>query len=439
MFNNKELKANLNKANATIAEQDQVIAAMNLSMALIQFTPEGEILQANENFLKLMKYNSAELLGKHHSIFCERPYVASHEYRKFWSRLASGEIIKDRFPRFDKQGHEVWLEASYNPVKDTSGQVMKVIKFATDITEKIAHEQNQMSLIHAIDRSMATIEFNLKGEVLNANQNFLKVMGYSLTEIIGKHHRLFCERSESDSETYAGFWNRLNSGEFFSGRFNRLNKHGQTVWLSATYNPVYDHHGKLYKVVKFASDITTEVTKQHAESAAARLAYDISIETDKVADQGAAVVNSTISIMSEISKELDSASEGIQAVSQQSEIISGIVKSINGIAEQTNLLALNAAIEAARAGDQGRGFAVVADEVRKLAARTSQATEEIINVVQCNYTMAQTAVRGMNASQLKADRGVAMANESGEVILEIKMGAKRVVDAIAEFANSIDS
>ncbi|MBT9530752.1 MAG: PAS domain-containing protein, partial [Pseudomonas sp.] len=311
-------------------------------------------------------------------------------------------------------------------------------KIAADISAQVRMEQEQNSLINAINRSMAMIEFNLQGEVLTANDNFLNTMGYRLEDIRGKHHRLFCNREEADSAGYKSFWAQLNRGEYVSGRFQRVGRNGQPIWLRATYNPVFDSNGKLYKVVKFASDVTEQVQHQEAESRAARIAYDTALQTDATAQQGAQVVQHTVEVMQGIAGELNRAAEGISAVSEQSEMISSIVQTIRGIAEQTNLLALNAAIEAARAGEQGRGFAVVADEVRSLAGRTSQATVEIVEVVRRNHELAQGAVNSMDASKDKAEQGVRLANEAGAVILEIQEGARRVVDAISQFTATLE-
>tara|TARA_R110000751_G_scaffold74032_2_gene149819 strand:- start:65 stop:1093 length:1029 start_codon:yes stop_codon:yes gene_type:complete len=339
--------------------------------------------------------------------------------------------------RLAKGEREVWLEASYLPVKDIDGRVVRVIKLATDITKQIHTEQEHQSLLNAIDRSMAVIEFNASGEIVNANENFLQTMGYRLEEIRGKHHRLFCDPHEAGSEAYRRFWQRLNSGEFISDRFKRISKDGQEVWLRATYNPLYDATGRLYGVVKFASDITSQVERRHAESAAAKLAFEIAAETDESAHKGASAVAETVDVVRGIAGDLESVAGHIGALSTQSERINSIVQVIRGIAEQTNLLALNAAIEAARAGEQGRGFAVVADEVRNLAARTSQATVEINDVVQQNMELAQQAVNGMTGSQEKAEQGVASANKAGEVMLDIRDEAQRVVDAIGQFADAI--
>ena len=437
MFNS-HLKQTLAHCQLQLADASATLAALDRSMALIEFQPDGTILNANSNFLSLMGYTLAEVRGQHHRLFCEPGQSSSREYSEFWRRLASGEFVSERFLRRDKQGREIWLEGSYNPVLSASGRVEKVVKIAADISVQVRMEQEQNSLINAINRSMAMIEFNLQGEVLTANDNFLNTMGYRLEDIRGKHHRLFCNREEADSAGYKSFWAQLNRGEYVSGRFQRVGRNGQPIWLRATYNPVFDSNGKLYKVVKFATDVTEQVQHQEAESRAARIAYDTALQTDATAQQGAQVVQHTVEVMQGIAGELNRAAEGISAVSEQSEMISSIVQTIRGIAEQTNLLALNAAIEAARAGEQGRGFAVVADEVRSLAGRTSQATVEIVEVVRRNHELAQGAVNSMDASKDKAEQGVRLANEAGAVILEIQEGARRVVDAISQFTATLE-
>ncbi|WP_315290589.1 methyl-accepting chemotaxis protein [Ectopseudomonas oleovorans] len=437
MFN-KALKQALEAARQQLQAALARKAAVDRSTAMIEFKPDGTIIGANDNFLTTVGYRLEEIQGQHHRLFCFPDYQASAEYRRFWQRLAAGEYIRDRFLRRNKQGQEVWLEASYNPILGADGRVESVLKLATDITALVAREQEKESMIDAIGRSMAVIAFNLKGEVLEANANFLQTMGYRLEDIRGKHHRQFCTREEADSPAYRDFWERLNRGEFFSGRFQRVNRNGDIVWLSATYNPVFDASGRLYKVVKFARDITPQVQQQQAESDAAKLAYEISQRTDDSARHGAEVISETVTMVRGIADELSRAAEGISAVSQQSEMISSIVQTIRGIAEQTNLLALNAAIEAARAGEQGRGFAVVADEVRSLAARTAQATVEIVEVVKRNHELAQDAVDNMQSSQHKVEQGVALVNQAGQVIEEIQSGARQVVDAVRQFAEALE-
>ena len=288
-------------------------------------------------------------------------------------------------------------------------------------------------------RSTAVIEFDLDGHVLTANDRFLGGMGYSLAQIQGKHHRMFCEPQEYNSAQYQQFWKRLNAGEFVAARFKRVDSHGHTVWLEATYNPVLDANDRLYKVVKFATVITDQVNQEQAVAEAANIAYSTSLQTDNSAQRGTTVVTQAVDVMRDLAKHMQQAGDGIEALNAQSQVIGTIVKTISGIAEQTNLLALNAAIEAARAGEQGRGFAVVADEVRQLASRTSKATEEIVGVVRQNQDMARDAVTLMNDGRLQAEQGLALAAEAGTVIVEIQDGAQKVVSAVGQFANQLSS
>ncbi len=431
------LKAELQRSQQLLATQSHILNAIRKNIAWIEFTPEGEILDANTAFLNVVGYQLEEVRGRRHSLFCAPELVNSNEYRRFWQRLASGESFSDRFDRIAKDGKQVWLEASYIPVIGANGRVSKVVKLAFDITREVQAEQQHQSLLNAINRSMAVIEFTRDGEIVTANDNFLRTMGYRLDEIKGKHHRMFCSPEVAGSRQYEQAWQRLNRGEFLSDIFQRITRSGQIIWLRATYNPLYDASGRLYGFVKFASDITAQIERRDAESAAAKLAFEIAAETDGSARDGAATVQEAIDVVRSIAGDLDNVSEQINALNSQSERINSIVQVIRGIADQTNLLALNAAIEAARAGEQGRGFAVVADEVRNLAARTAQATLEINEVVQQNMELAHRAVDGMAGSRSKSEQGVVLANRAGEVMLEIRDEAQRVVDAIGQFAEAI--
>lgn len=269
------LRTELQQSQLQLASYQQLLAAIRQAFAVIEFTAEGEILDASQPFLSVMGYSLDELRGQHHRIFCNHEQTSSSAYAQFWRRLGSGETFCDRYKRVAKGGREVWLEACYMPVRNADGKVVRVVKIATDITARMHAELQHESYLNAINRSMAMIEFNLAGEVLTANENFLSTTGYRLEEIRGKHHRMFCTHEEAGSEAYRNLWQRLARGEVFAGRYKRVSKSGKTIWLRSTYNPLFDASGRQYGVVKFASDITEQVEQREAESAAAQLAYDI--------------------------------------------------------------------------------------------------------------------------------------------------------------------
>ncbi|MGR3890591.1 PAS domain S-box protein [Pseudomonas sp. 1152_12] len=428
-------KKTINTLQHTNAQQASLLDAIERSMAVIEFDLQGTVLRANDNFLKTMSYRAEQIAGQPHRMFCTPTFARSAEYNQLWTQLRSGQFQSGTFERVAGDGQSVWLEASYNPVRDEAGQVIKVVKYAMDVTPRLQAESEANAKLGAIDRAMAVIEFNLDGTILTANPNFLQRMGYSLAQIQGKHHRLFCKPELANSATYAEFWKRLNQGELFSGQFERIDKNGQTVWLEANYNPVYDASGRLCKVVKFASDITARVQQHAADAASAAQAYHISLSTRDIAEKGADVIQQTATGMREIAADIDGSSQLIAKLGERSQQITAIVNTIRGIADQTNLLALNAAIEAARAGEQGRGFAVVADEVRQLAARTSGSTAEISSMIALIQEETREAIDSMEGTRDRAAQGVELANQAGTVILQIREGTGEAVQAVSVFAN----
>nr|WP_311882630.1 MULTISPECIES: PAS domain-containing methyl-accepting chemotaxis protein [unclassified Pseudomonas] len=434
MFFNRH-KAVVDDLQRTLTEQAGLLDAINRSMAVIEFDLDGVVLRANDNFLKTMGYTAEQAIGQPHRRFCTPEFGRSAQYTDLWSRLKNGQFQSGTFERVDGKGQPIWLEASYNPIKDASGRVVKVVKYAMDVTAKVQQESEANAKLQAIDRAMAVIEFNLDGSILTANQNFLTRMGYTLAELKGKHHRLFCTSALVNSSAYEDFWRRLNQGELFQGQFERVDKRGQTVWLEANYNPVYDAAGRLCKVVKFASDVTNRVEQHEQDARSASAAYHISVATRKVAEQGTQVIQQAASEMREIAEDIAESSTLIAQLGERSEQITAIVNTIRAIADQTNLLALNAAIEAARAGEQGRGFAVVADEVRQLAARTSGSTAEISSMIGLIQNETRQAIKSMEGTRGRAAEGVELANQAGTVILQIRDGASEAVDAVSMFAN----
>ena len=436
MFN-KRLKQELAALREELSSLVQVKESLESEMLVLNLEPDGRIQSVNQNFLTEMLYKSQDLIGRAIEDIVPAHVKTDEFHQRFKNAMTRGEHFAGAVRLLRGNGEEAWLRSIVQPVRSSDGRIKHISLFASDLTRTIEASREHENLIGALVRSTAVIEFDLNGNVLNANDRFLSGMGYSLAQIKGKHHRLFCTPEEYNSAEYQNFWRRLNNGEFVADRFKRVDSHGRTVWLEASYNPVVDANDKLYKVVKFATVITDQVNREQAVADAASIAYSTSQQTDSTAQRGTTVVTEAVNVMRDLSRHMQAAGEGIEALNEQSQVIGTIVKTISGIAEQTNLLALNAAIEAARAGEQGRGFAVVADEVRQLASRTSQATEEIVTVVRQNQEMARNAVALMTDGKLQAEQGLALAAEAGTVIVEIQDGAQKVVNAVGQFANQL--
>ena len=436
MFNTR-LKKELQAQQAELSVYKQMEKGMDAQMLSVILDASFRITYANANFLRTLGYTSERLVGRALDEIVPAYVKQLDCYRNLRAAVDSGESIVDNYRFLRLDGSLAWVRAIWYPIMGDDGELSLIRFFGTDITPAIELATENAGFIQALLRSTAVIEFDLGGHVLTANDQFLRGMGYNLAQIKGKHHSLFCDPQETSSSQYKEFWATLNRGEFVASRFKRVDSSGRVVWLEATYNPVHDTQGKLYKVVKFATVVTDQVDREAEVADAAGIAFEISQQTDLSAQRGATVVQETVQTMRQISQEMQSASEGIEALGKQSLLISSIVQTIGGIAQQTNLLALNAAIEAARAGEQGRGFAVVADEVRQLAGRTSAATEEIVNVVQQNQALVDEAVRGMANSRGQAEQGLGLANDAGAVIVEIQEGAKQVVNAVGRFANQL--
>ncbi|HEV7434648.1 MAG TPA: PAS domain-containing methyl-accepting chemotaxis protein [Pseudorhizobium sp.] len=481
-----------------------MMQALSTSQALIEFDPRGMILTANENFCKALGYSLAEIIGRHHRIFCEPDLVASPEYTAFWARLAAGTFDAGSYKRIAKGGREVWIQASYNPVF-SSGKPYKILKIAADISDAKKQAMEDAGKLEAISRSQAVIEFTPSGEILDANENFCRAMGYSHHEILGKHHRIFCRREYVSTPEYSAFWERLGKGEYISNEFVRIAKSGQEVWIQAAYNPIIDASGGVTKVVKFATDVTERMsaikqvniglsalsdgdltveldqpfvpsmeelrlnfnrsmgrlnTTMATISESANVIADASTETSgasasfsKRTEQQAASLEETAAALEQITTTISSTRDSAQeagkltastkanaeasgavvakAVAAMDEIdrssreIGSILGIIDTIAFQTNLLALNAGIEAARAGEAGKGFAVVAQEVRELAQRSAAAAKDINSLISKSN---QSVSDGVN---LVGQAGTALTNMLSQ-IAHVDANITAIADAARE-------
>jgi methyl-accepting chemotaxis protein len=245
--------------NLFASNSNQILGALDLSMAIIEFKLDGTIVKANKNFCDLMGYSEAEIIGKKHRMFLDRDYADSAEYAAFWNKLRNGEFICSEFTRVAKNGTEIFIGGNYNPIRNAAGKVVKIVKFANDISKTKAYAIDTGAKIDAINRAQASIEFKPDGTIISANENFLSALGYSLQEIAGRHHSMFIEPAQVNSADYREFWQKLNAGEFVAGEFKRIGKGGRSVFIQASYNPVFDLKGKVIKVVKFATDVTCRV------------------------------------------------------------------------------------------------------------------------------------------------------------------------------------
>ncbi|EPP5593447.1 methyl-accepting chemotaxis protein [Vibrio cholerae] len=409
--------------------EQNTLRAIADSMATIEFEPTGTIINANPLFLSATGYQLDEIQGKHHRIFCSREEIDSPQYSKFWQSLAQGHHQSGTFKRYKKDGELLVIEATYFPVKE-EGKVTRVMKIASDITAQYLAAQAENDVLRAVNDNFAVIEFQPDGTILRANKNFLNTVGYSLEEIKGKHHRIFCY--DDFYRENPNFWKELATDHAFTGRFLRKNKHGEQIWIQAIYSPIKDNKGNVYKVVKFASDITQDVLREQEVKDVANVAYSTSVETSQVAMQGNKVLHESVSLADVMVGNISQSLAQIEQLVTLSKDVSEIVKTISGIADQTNLLALNAAIEAARAGEQGRGFAVVADEVRQLASRTSKATEEINQVVNKNLALTETVTSSISQVSKIANETNGRIVEVSTIMEQIYQGAENVSSAVSQ-------
>ncbi|HRC27136.1 MAG TPA: PAS domain-containing protein, partial [Alphaproteobacteria bacterium] len=276
------------------------LAALDKSQAIIEFQLDGTIVTANANFLNAMGYTLAEIQGRHHSMFVEPAYANSSDYREFWARLNRGEFQVAQFKRIGKGGKEIWIEASYNPLVGKNGRPFKVVKYATDVTKQKMEYADLLGQVSAINKSQAVIHFRMDGTILDANENFLSVIGYTIREVQGQHHGMFVDSKYRASSEYKEFWAALNRGEFKAGQYKRIGKGGKEVWIEASYNPILDLNGKPFKVTKFATDLTPR-----------------KYESRKLADDFERNVQSLVQIVASSSTEMQATAQNLAAAAEE--------------------------------------------------------------------------------------------------------------------------
>lgn len=495
-----------------------ILSAISKSQAIIEFDLKGNVLTANENFCRTLGYDLNEIAGKHHSLFCGPVQAATTEYREFWARLGRGEYDAGVYRRLAKGNREIWIQASYNPVF-RNGKPFKVIKFAADITDAKRKAIDDAGKLEAISRSQAVIEFTPNGDVLTANENFCNVMGYPLAEIVGKHHSLFCDPAYVRSDEYRNFWRRLEAGEFIANEFVRFGKGGKEIWIQAAYNPISDADGKIYKVVKFATDVTQRMSaitslggsmkalaqgdltasidrqfvpsmeqlrqdfnetverlstamrmiagNSSAIAAGSREIGSAADDFSKRTEQQAASIEETAAALEEITTTVNDSSHradeagrlvaktksgaeesgivvrnavaAMDQIEQSSREISNIIGVIDDIAFQTNLLALNAGVEAARAGEAGKGFAVVAQEVRELAQRSASAAKEIKALINTSSQLVKNGVDLVGQTGRALEEIVVQVSDINSNVAAIVEATKEQATGLKEINQAVNS
>ncbi|EPD39213.1 hypothetical protein HMPREF9701_03178 [Delftia acidovorans CCUG 274B] len=405
------------------------LKALYSTQAVLELDPQGHILFANAQFLDLMGYELDELRGQHHRIFLDPADAQARDYRDFWARLARGQAFVGRCRRIDRQGREVWLQANYSPVLDSRGQVLRVVKYAMDISAEVLRDAEASSQLAAVGRAQAVIEFGLDGSILCCNRNFLEAMGYaSEDELVGRHHSMFVAPQERSSAEYAAFWAHLSQGKHYRGQFRRIGRLGNDVWIEANYSPVLNQSGQPFKVVKYATDITQRYEATRLVQSAFEQLQQLVRDSAAQAHDAHAQARDVTRIAQRGDVALDSAVDAMSSISSNSRRIGEMVGLIDGIAFQTNLLALNAAVEAARAGEQGRGFGVVAGEVRSLAQRCAEAAREVKSVI--------------GASAASVQLGFERVNESGDMMKQMRaaaVNASDIMDTIIQASQAQDT
>nr|WP_315393357.1 methyl-accepting chemotaxis protein [uncultured Duganella sp.] len=414
-----------------IQSGDQDLQAINTALnrvqALIEFDLEGIILHANENFLSTVGYTLAEVQGRHHAMFCDPDYVNSAEYKDFWARLGRGEYDRGDYKRLGKGGREVWINASYNPIIGADGKAYKIIKFATVITDAKLKNAEYEGKVAAMSKAQAVIEFDMTGHVLCANDNFLDVMGYAIDDIRGEHHRMFCEPEYATGSEYKRFWQKLNRGEFDSGRYKRIGNNGKTVWIQATYNPILDLNGKPYKVVKFATDITAQVNLEN--SVAAQAASDgAKIKRLLESVERAAAGDLTSAIGVDGDEALDHLAEGInKMIADLRQVIGKVVASANGFAEASNAIA-------ERSNGVATGTQALGATVEEMNASIDGLTTSI-DIIAGNTANANILAKDTQHEAEAGAKAVAKSIEAMDLINRSSEDIGEIVKVISEIAN----
>jgi len=397
-----------------LADLEGQIAAIGKVQAIIEFTLDGTVITANDNFLNTLGYRLEEIKGQHHSMFVEPGYRASDEYRRFWEKLGRGEYDANQYKRIGKGGREVWIAASYNPIRDTAGKPYKVVKYATDITAQVQSAAESKGQLVAINRVQAVIEFTLDGRILTANDNFLNTLGYRLDEVKGQHHSMFVDAAYRASDEYRRFWEKLARGEYDANQYKRIAKGGREVWIQASYNPIFDAEGKPYKVVKYATDITAQVKLSH--------------EMEQSVAQTQLIIKSAVD--GDLSGRLDTRGR-TGDLQKLGDAINSLLETVSDIVSNVK----HAATEVLRGAEEiSQGNANLSQRTEEQSSsleETASSMEEMTSTVKQNADNAGQANQLATAARDQAEKGGAVVSNAVKAMGDINESSKKISDIIS--------
>jgi methyl-accepting chemotaxis protein len=465
-----KLHADVTEAKRVAADFGGQFDAISKAQAVIEFSMDGKIISANENFLNTMGYSLTEIQGQHHSIFVEPAFRASADYRQFWDKLNRGEYDGGQYKRIGKGGKEVWIRATYNPIVDEHGKPCKVVKFASDITDVKLKYADCEGQIAAISKAQAVVEFKLDGTLVAANENFCRVLGYAAEELKGKHHSMIADPAYSARPEYRHFWDKLSRGEYDAGQYKYVGRGGKEVWVQASYNPILDMNGTPFKVVNYATDITEQVMCTNdmgrvlGALAKGDLTETVTREYTGAFRQVRADANAAVAQLSQIIAQINEATESITTASREiadgnadlaertaeesssiqetassMEELTSTVKQNADNATQANQLAASASTVAVKGGQ-------VVDQVVETMGSINEASKKIVEIISVIDGIAfQTNILALNAAVEAARAGeqgrgfAVVASEVRSLAQRSAAAAKEIKRLIGDSVERVDS
>jgi methyl-accepting chemotaxis protein len=409
-----EYAADVTEAKLKNADFEGKIEAIGKSQGEIEVGLDGSILKINALYLSMLGYSTSELLGKQFSTLFDSNFAKSAAYSDLWNQLVQGGAVAGQCKRIAKNGKEVWIQTSYNPIMDLNNKPFKIVNYAVDISAQKIQAADYEGQIAAINKIQGVIEFDLTGKITAVNENFANVTGYSEKEIIGNHHSMFVEPVYKSSHEYKAFWDKLNRGEADSGQYKRIGKGGNEIWLQASYNPILDMNGKPFKVMKYATDIT----EQHA--AAATLAEAVEetqgiIEGAKTGD-----LSSRVSLAGKTGA-IASLCDGVNALMDK---MTEIIVQVREAGETINTAA----------GEISSGNSDLSSRTEQQASsleETAASMEELASTVKNNAENAKQANQLAIAASGIAVKGGKVVSEVVTTMSAINTSAKKIEDIIS--------